>query len=56
MPSQLRLLYFISGASDVEISFAMSHSNIKIIQNCLKQFPIQFSDVAIGRFADGWDI
>ena len=45
-----------TGASVEEIFFAMNHSSNEITQNYLKQFPKQFSDVSISRFADGWEI
>jgi len=45
-----------SGAIVGEISLAMSHSSIEITQNYINQFPSKFSDVALQRFADGWEI
>jgi len=45
-----------SGASFEELSITMNHSCIEITQYYQKQLPKQFSDVAIGRFADWWEI
>lgn len=45
-----------SGATVEEISHALNHSTIEQTQNYLKQFPSKFSDVAVDRFAGGFEI
>jgi len=45
-----------SGATVEEISHAMNHSSIEQTQNYLKQFPSKYSDNAIERFGDGFEI
>ncbi len=45
-----------SGATVEEISHALVHSCIEQTQGYLKQFPSKFSDNAIKRFTDGFDI
>ena len=45
-----------SGATVEEISHALNHSSIEQTQNYLKQFPSKYSDNAIERFGDGWEI
>jgi len=46
----------LSGSKIEEISFALLHSNIEQTQGYLLQFPSKFSDNAIKRFTDGFDI
>ena len=45
-----------SGATVEEISHALNHSSIEQTQNYLKQFPSKYSDNAIERFGDGFEI
>jgi site-specific recombinase XerD len=45
-----------SGATVEEISHALLHSSIEQTQNYLKQFPSKYSDNAIERFGDGFEI
>jgi hypothetical protein len=45
-----------SGATVEEISHALLHSSIEQTQNYLKQFPSKYSDHAIERFGDGFEI
>lgn len=56
--SRHSLAYYMlcSGATVEEISHALNHSSIEQTQNYLKQFPSKYSDNAIERFGDGWDI
>lgn len=45
-----------SGATVEEISHALNHASIEQTQNYLKQFPSTFSDKAIERFSEGFEI
>jgi integrase len=45
-----------SGASVEEISYALVHGSVEMTENYLKQFPNKFSDKAIKRFEDGFEI
>jgi hypothetical protein len=51
-----KLTMLCSGATVEEISHALNHSTIEQTQNYLKQFPSKFSDRAIERLGDGWEI
>jgi len=45
-----------SGATVEEISHALNYSRVKKNENYLKQFPSKYSDSAIERFGDGFEI
>jgi hypothetical protein len=45
-----------SGATVEEISHALNYSGIEQTQNYLKQLPSKYSDNAIERFGDGFEI
>lgn len=49
--------YMLSSGSTIEeISHALLHSRIEQTENYLKQFPSKYSDNAIERFGDGFEI
>lgn len=45
-----------SGATVEEISHALVHGSVEMTENYIKQFPNKFSDKAIKRFKDGFEI
>ncbi|MBL7759370.1 MAG: tyrosine-type recombinase/integrase [Sediminibacterium sp.] len=45
-----------SGATVEEISHALVHGSVEMTENYLKQFPNKFSDKAIKRFENGFEI
>jgi hypothetical protein len=45
-----------TGATVEEISFALGHASIQITQAYIKQFPSRYSDEAISRFGQSFNV